>query len=56
MNTLTFGRLRNFDALDRWLLLLSIVSSVAYLTTRGIQPFPGSAVLKALGMTPLAVR
>jgi uncharacterized membrane protein YhhN len=55
MNTLTFGRLRNFDALDRWLLLLSIVSSVAYLATRGIQPFPGSAVLKALGMAPLAV-
>ena len=55
MNTLTFGRLRNFDALDKWLLLLSIGSSVAYLATRGIQPFPGSALLKALGMAPLAV-
>ena len=55
MNTLTFGRLRNFDGLDRWLLLLSIVSSVLYLATRGVQPFPGSVVLKALGMAPLAV-
>jgi uncharacterized membrane protein YhhN len=55
MNTLTFGRLRNFDGLDQWLLLLSIVSSVLYLATRGVQPFPGSVVLKALGMAPLAV-
>jgi uncharacterized membrane protein YhhN len=55
MNTLTFGRLRNFDGLDQWLLLLSIGSSVLYLATRGVQPFPGSVVLKALGMAPLAV-
>lgn len=55
MDALTFGRLRNFDALDKALLVLSIVSSVAYLATRGIQPFPGSVVLKALGMAPLAV-
>ena len=52
---LTFGRLRNFGALDKWLLLLSIGSSAAYFATRGVQPFPGSVVLKALGMAPLAV-
>lgn len=55
MGVLTFGRLRHFGVLDHWLLLLSIGSSAAYLATRGVQPFPGSVVLKALGMAPLAV-
>jgi uncharacterized membrane protein YhhN len=55
MDALTFGRLRNFGALDKGLLVLSIVSSAAYLVTRAAQPFPGSVVLKALGMAPLAV-
>ena len=55
MGVLTFGRLRHFGVLDQWLLLLSIGSSAAYLATRGVQPFPGSVVLKALGMAPLAV-
>ena len=52
---LTLGRLRNFGAVDKWLLLLSIGSSAAYVATRGVQPFPGGVVLKALGMAPLAV-
>jgi len=52
---LTFGRLRHFGVRDQWLLLLSIGSSAAYLATRGVQPFPGSVVLKGLGMAPLAV-
>jgi len=55
MDALTFGRLRHFHRLDRWLLLLSIASSAAYMATRAAQPFPGSVVLKALGMAPLAV-
>jgi uncharacterized membrane protein YhhN len=55
LDVLTFGRLRHVGVLDQWLLLLSIGSSVAYLATRGVQPFPGSVVLKALGMAPLAV-
>jgi uncharacterized membrane protein YhhN len=54
LDVLTFGRLRHFGVLDQWLLLLSIGSSAAYLATRGMQPFPGSVVLKALGMAPLA--
>jgi uncharacterized membrane protein YhhN len=54
MDALTFGRLPHFDRLDRWLLLLSIASSAAYMATRAAQPFPGSVVLKALGMAPLA--
>jgi uncharacterized membrane protein YhhN len=55
MDVLTFGRLRHFGRLDKGLLLLSIVGSVAYLATRAMQPFPGGVVLKALGMAPLAV-
>lgn len=57
MNTdaLTFGKLRGFRALDGWLLLTSIVCSGVYLATKSVQPFPGSVVLKALGIAPLAV-
>ncbi|MGH7307000.1 MAG: lysoplasmalogenase family protein, partial [Candidatus Rokuibacteriota bacterium] len=55
MDALTFGRLRGFGRLDQALLLLSIASSVAYMATRGLHPFQGSVVLKALGMAPLAV-
>jgi len=57
MNTdaLTFGRLRNFGAPEKWLLFLSIVSSAIYLATQSVQPFPGSVVLKALGVAPLVV-
>ena len=55
MDALTFGRLRGFDRLDGALLLLSIASGVVYMVTRGVQPFPGSVVIKALSMAPLAV-
>jgi uncharacterized membrane protein YhhN len=55
LGVLTFGHLRHFGVLDRWLLLLSFGSSAAYFATRGVQPFPGSVVLKALGIAPLAV-
>jgi uncharacterized membrane protein YhhN len=55
IEALTFGRLRGFDRLDQALLLLSIASSVLFMATRVIQPFPGSAVLKGLGVAPLAV-
>jgi len=55
MDALTFGRLRNFGGVDKCLLLLSIISSAAYLATRGVQPFPGSVALKALSIAPLAV-
>jgi uncharacterized membrane protein YhhN len=55
LDALTFGRLRGFDRLDGALLPLSIASGVAYMLTRGVQPFPGSVVIKALSMAPLAV-
>ena len=55
MDALTFGRLRGFDRLDGAFLLLSIASGVAYMVMRGVQPFPGSVVIKALSMAPLAV-
>jgi uncharacterized membrane protein YhhN len=53
--SLTFGRLRRFGAVDRMLLLLSIVCSAIYFFTKNWQPFPGSIVLKALSIAPLAV-
>jgi uncharacterized membrane protein YhhN len=55
LESLTFGRLRNFGAVDRMLLLLSIVCSATYFVTKAWQPFPGSVVLKALSVAPLAV-
>lgn len=55
MDALTFGRLRGFSGADKWLLLLSIGCSLAYLATQSVQPFPGSIVLKALSIAPLAV-
>src|SRR5881296_807320 len=55
MDALTFGRLRNFGRVDKCLLLLSIMSSAAYLATRGVQPFPGGVALKALSIAPLGV-
>ncbi len=55
MDGLTFGRLRGFGDADKWLLLLSIVCSAIYLATQSVQPFPGSIVLKALSIAPLAV-
>jgi uncharacterized membrane protein YhhN len=55
MDALTFGRLRHVDRLDRALLLLSVASSSAYMATRVVQPFPGSVLLKALAIAPLAL-
>jgi uncharacterized membrane protein YhhN len=52
---LTFGRLRNFGRVDMGLLLLSIVSSVAYLAMRGSRPSSSVVVLKALSIAPLAL-
>lgn len=53
-DALTFGRLGGFGAIDRVLLLLSIVSSVVYLVTADL-PFPGRVWVKALSIAPLAV-
>lgn len=55
LHRLTFGRLRNFGPVDTGLLLLSIVSGAAFMTTRGVWPAAGGVVLKALSIAPLAV-
>lgn len=47
--------MRNFGRVDAGLLLLSIVSSAAYLVTRGMGPSPAGIVFKALSIAPLAV-
>ncbi len=55
MSFLTFGRLRRFGAVDRALLLLSVICSLVYLVTQSFQPFPGSVLLKVLSVAPLAL-
>lgn len=55
LHRLTFGRLRGFGRVDACLLLLSIVSSAAYLAMRGGRPTASIVVLKALSIAPLAV-
>lgn len=54
MGFLGFGRLRRFGAIDRTLLLSSIVCSFFYLITQSFQPYPGSVLLKVLSVAPLA--
>jgi uncharacterized membrane protein YhhN len=54
-DSLTFGHLRRFGALDRTLLLLSITCSLFYLVTQSSQPYPGSVFLKMLSIAPMAV-
>lgn len=46
---------REFNVLDKLLLTISMVCGVAYLVTGSLQPFPGSVVIKALSMAPLAI-
>jgi len=55
LDSLTFGRLRRFGAIDQALLLLSIICSFFYLVTQSFQPYPGSVLLKMLSVAPLAV-
>lgn len=54
MGFLSFGRLRRFSAVDRALLLLSVICSFFYLITQSFQPYPGSVLLKVLSVAPLA--
>ena len=52
---LTFGRLRVASAVETALLMTSLTCSAVYLFTQRWQPFPGSVVIKALSIAPLAV-
>jgi uncharacterized membrane protein YhhN len=54
-NALTFGRLRDFGAADKIILLVSVVCSLIYFITLNRQPYPGSVVLKAASIASLAV-
>src|SRR5262249_52760803 len=55
VHRLTFGRLRGFGRVDAGFLLLSIVSSVAYVATRWTGPLAAAVAFKALSIAPLAV-
>jgi uncharacterized membrane protein YhhN len=54
MNILALGRPPRSGAIDRTLLLLSIVCSFFYLITQSFQPYPGSVLLKVLSVALLA--
>jgi len=46
---------RGFSAIERALLWLSAACSLSYFITKSWQPYPGSVVLKALCIAPLAL-
>lgn len=54
-NALTFRLRHELEIFDRLLVALSIGCGVLYLVTQGLQPFPGSIVLKGLSVSPLAL-
>ena len=55
MNIHNLGRMRRFGAVDRALLLISVICSFIYLITQRFQPYPGSVLLKVLSVASLAV-
>jgi uncharacterized membrane protein YhhN len=54
MSFLPFGLLRRFGAIDRALLLLSVICSFFFLITQSFQPYPGSVLLKVVSVASLA--
>ena len=52
---LSIALARSFSAVERALLGLSVTCSLSYFVSKSWQPFPGSVVLKALCIAPLAV-
>lgn len=53
--TLTLGAIRRLHWSDRLLLYVSIGAAFFFLTTRQLEPYFGSVVIKALGVSPLAI-
>ncbi|QQS45392.1 MAG: lysoplasmalogenase [Acidobacteriota bacterium] len=54
VGALTFGRVRNFGKLDRYLLYLSIASSLAYYVTSQMPRYPGRFMVKGLAVGALS--
>lgn len=50
VEALTLGRLRNFSKFDRYLLFLSIASSIAYYVTSKAGNYPGRFIVKGLAV------
>jgi uncharacterized membrane protein YhhN len=55
MTAISIAASRRFDAIDRLLLVLSLICGAAYLVTRGLPAFTGSVVIKVLTVAPLAL-
>lgn len=54
-DALTLGRFSALGRGQKLLLLISVAAGVAFFLTRSFEPYPGSVVLKAMGVTPLAL-
>ena len=52
---LTFGRRIGLDSVGRLLIRISLGSSLIFLFSLGWQPYPGSVVIKAMGILALAL-
>jgi uncharacterized membrane protein YhhN len=52
---LTFGRWRALGTADRALVVLSLLGGAGYLVTAGVEPGVARAMIKALGVAPLAL-
>lgn len=54
-DVLTLGRFSVLGRGQKLLLLVSVTAGLAFFFTRSFEPYPGSVVLKAMGVTPLAL-
>ena len=55
MTATAFVSSRKLDAVDRWLLWLSLACGAIYLVTRGLPAFRASVVIKGMSIAPLAL-
>jgi uncharacterized membrane protein YhhN len=47
-------KMQRLDNGDKLLLAVSLACGIAYLVTRGLEPYPGNVVVKGLSVSPLA--
>lgn len=54
-NAITLGRFTALGRFEKLLLVISLIAGFGFLFTRSLEPYPGSVVVKALGVSPLAL-
>jgi len=53
--TLTLGAMRRLHWSDRVLIYVSIITALVFLAAKSAEPYFGSVIVKALGVSPLAI-